>query len=501
MHFFNQNFVNDLWEFINQNKHIPMWNDGSPEPDDDDNSPESVRKYREMIAALAEESASIIAAHDSSGENLSEEDIEKIESNNKDIKYYENQVKLRLQVHNQNQALNEPAGRLSDPDGEGGNQDDPVANPAPAPRLRNRNQNHQPARRPAARPVNPRDAQNRGFRNTGEFAMSVYRNMEHGVADNRLANIGNESQGADGGFLVPPDFRTRILELMFDESPMNLLTYVNDFPISGNTLTMPSDDTTPWGTDGVSVSWTGEGAQIADSNPVLSQINLKLDKLAALVKVTDELIEDTTALSSYIERQTSRKFAFKIGDAIIAGTGSGQPMGFTNSSAYVLQAKETGQTRASKPVVPSNISKMWARMPADGQPRGVWLVNPEVLGVLPVMNIDGATGGGGNIPTMMPAGGQSTSPYSMLMGRPVIPHQACAAMGTASDITFADLSQYIFASKSGGLSQQTSIHLFFDRGQTAFRFTMRLDGQPWQTKAIAAKNGTYKQSYFVGLGG
>ena len=124
-----------------------------------------------------------------------------------------------------------------------------------------------------------------------------------------------------------------------------------------------------------------------------------------------------------------------------------------------------------------------------------------MLGVLPVMNIDGATGGGGNIPTMMPAGGQSTSPYSMLMGRPVIPHQACAAMGTASDITFADLSQYIFASKSGGLSQQTSIHLFFDRGQTAFRFTMRLDGQPWQTKAIAAKNGTYKQSYFVGLGG
>ena len=263
---------------------------------------------------------------------------------------------------------------------------------------------------------------------------------------------------------------------------------------------MPSDDTTPWGSDGVSVSWTGEGAQIPDSSPVLGQINLKLDKLAALVKVSDELIEDTIALSSYIERQTGRKFAFKVGDSIIAGTGSGQPLGFTNSSAYVTQGKATGQTRNTKPIVPENISKMWARMPADGHPRAIWLVNPEVLGVLPVMNIDGKDGGAGNVPTLMPAGGQSGTPYSMLMGRPVIPHQACASMGTKGDINFVDPSQYIFASKSGGLSQQTSIHLFFDRGQTAFRFTMRLDGQPWQTKPIAAKNGAYQQSYFVGLG-
>ena len=499
MYFFNQNFVTDLWEFMLQNKHIPVLNEGAPEGNDDDDTPESVRKYRALIADLSDQNSEIIAAHDTSGENLSEEDIEKIEKNNETIVYYNKQIKLRLKVYNQQNTLNEPAGRLSDPDDEGDQLNEPSPLPSPVIRPRNRNATAKPARR-AARPVDPKDAQTRGYRNTGEFAMAVYRTMEHGVQDNRLLNIGNEGQGADGGFLVPPDFRTRILELMFDESPMNLLSYVNNFPLSGNNLTMPSDDTTPWGSDGVSVSWTGEGAQIADSNPVLGQINLKLDKLAALVKVTDELVEDTVALSSYIERQTGRKFAFKVGDAIIAGTGSGQPLGFTNSSAYVTQGKATGQTRNTKPIVPENISKMWARMPADGHPRAIWLVNPEVLGVLPVMNIDGKDGGAGNIPTLMPAGGQSGTPYSMLMGRPVVPHQACATMGTKGDINFVDLSQYIFASKSGGLSQQTSIHLFFDRGQTAFRFTMRLDGQPWQTKTIAAKNGTYQQSYFVGLG-
>ena len=144
MYFFNQNFVTDLWEFMLQNKHIPVFNDGAGDGDGEDDTPESVRKYRTLIADLSDQNSEIIAAHDASGENLSDEDIEKIETNNEKIVYYNQQIKLRLQVYNQQNALNEPNGRLSDPDDEGNGDADLAANPipAPSPRLRNRQGNN-----------------------------------------------------------------------------------------------------------------------------------------------------------------------------------------------------------------------------------------------------------------------------------------------------------------------------------------------------------------------
>ena len=155
MYFFNQDFVSDLWEFMLMNKHVPMFNDGTGDGGEDE--PESVKKYRKLIAQLVEESAAIIAEFDASGENITEEKVEKVESNNDKIEYYNQQVALRLKVHNQNKSLNEPNGRLSDPDDEP--VDNPNANPEPVPtprpRNRNSNTNSNPVRRPA-RAVDPR---------------------------------------------------------------------------------------------------------------------------------------------------------------------------------------------------------------------------------------------------------------------------------------------------------------------------------------------------------
>jgi HK97 family phage major capsid protein len=99
----------------------------------------------------------------------------------------------------------------------------------------------------------------------------------------------------------------------------------------------------------------------------------------------------------------------------------------------------------------------------------------------------------------MPPGGVSGSPYSTLFGRPVIPTQACQQLGDVGDILFTDLSQYAAVLKAGGIRSDASMHLWFDQGVTAFRFVLRMGGQPWWSTAISAKNGSTTYSPFVAL--
>jgi hypothetical protein len=43
------------------------------------------------------------------------------------------------------------------------------------------------------------------------------------------------------------------------------------------------------------------------------------------------------------------------------------------------------------------------------------------------------------------------------------------------------------------------MHLYFDQGVTAFRWTLRVGGQPWLSTPITRKNGSNTLSHFVTL--
>ena len=62
-----------------------------------------------------------------------------------------------------------------------------------------------------------------------------------------------------------------------------------------------------------------------------------------------------------------------------------------------------------------------------------------------------------------------------------------------------DLSQYLTAVKAGGLRAEISMHLWFDQDLLAFRFIVRIAGQPWWSETTTAANGSFEQSPFVQL--
>lgn len=338
-----------------------------------------------------------------------------------------------------------------------------------------------------------------GFTALGEFARVVRSaSSRNAVIDERLAigaaapsTFGNEGSGADGGFLVPPEFAREIFQFSLDED--SLLPMTDSYDVAGNSMVFPKDETTPWGTDGVRMYWQAEAATALASKPKFGNTTLRLHKLMGLVPMTDELLEDAGALDTYLTRKFGTSLRWKTGEAILYGTGAGQPQGALSAAApgpSIVVAKDAGQ--ATGTLTALNLANMIARLLPGSYSRAVWLINNDVLPSLFTLTL-------GNYPIYIAPGGIKDSPYGMLLGRPVIVSQHAATFSSQGDIQLHDLSYYRVIQKTGGPKMATSMHLYFDADATAFRMTFRMDGQPTIAAAVAPARGTKTLSPFIQL--
>lgn len=351
-------------------------------------------------------------------------------------------------------------------------------------------------------------AGNWGFASFGEFAREVAVSRKNQQSPTRILNGFNqaasmaaqgmgEAVGADGGFLVPQEFVRKIFERVYAEG--NLLSRTDIYNISGNTISFPRSGETSratgsrWG--GVQAYWRGEGSAPTATKPSFAMLKLTLHKLIAMGVATEELLEDSaTALDQYLTTCFTREINFTVSDSLINGTGAGMPLGILNADCTVSVAKETGQSAAT--INATNLIKMHARLWSGCRQNAVWLINQDIEPQLHTLQI--GTGVANQL-VYMPPGGLSQLPYATLLGKPVIPVEYCATLGTVGDIILVDLSQWVTAVKSGGPKSAVSMHLYFNTDEQAFRVTYRLDSQPWWPAAVTPYKGSNTQSCAVTL--
>lgn len=340
-----------------------------------------------------------------------------------------------------------------------------------------------------------KDDPKRGFQSYGEFAKAIMAAANPGdpMVDERLrigaapTTYANEASGSDGGYVIPPEFDATIRRHSLEEGA--ILPMTDNTPVSGNSMTFPADETTPWGSSGIRSRWASEGSQATQDKPVLKSRTLRLHKLITLVPVTEELSSDAPALAAYLPAKSGEAVRWKTNDAFVNGTGAGQPLGIANAAALVTQAKETSQTADT--INASNIVKMYARSTNPG--RAVWMVNPDAYPQLPLMTI-------GDQPVFTsPSTGLQGAPNGLLLGRPIIMSDTCQTVGDLGDIYFVDWMAYQTITKAGGPQAATSMHLWFDYDMMAFRLTFRVDGQPWLSSAITPPNSSVTRSPIVTL--
>lgn len=354
-----------------------------------------------------------------------------------------------------------------------------------------------------AAPHLTQDIRNRWEWPTVQAYARAVRDAAGGRVDPRLINApttyGAEQSGADGGFAVPPDFRATIMSLITGEG--SWLSQVDAMPTDSNSITIPVDEDPQWGSSsGIRVYTRAEAGDYNASKPLVRQWKTDLTTIYAFVPMTDELLEDAPLLQNMLTTKAAEKIDFKINDLILNGIGGANPLGILNSPSVVNVAAEGSQTAAT--INQANILKMWSRCAAPQRASAVWLINqdcePQIHALGQVISSVSGTAVSG-APMFMAPGGMVSAPNGTLLGRPIVVTEACQTLGTRGDIVLAYLKGYGAAYKSSGLKSDVSMHLYFDSGHTAFRWSFRFGGQPWLSTPIARKNGSNTLSHFVAL--
>lgn len=136
-----------------------------------------------------------------------------------------------------------------------------------------------------------------------------------------------EGTGSAGGFLVPEEYVTEIRERIMAQSVIRSLG-VTTYPMATDTLNVPRI------TGGATHYWVAENADITSTDPTFGQLVLSAKLLAALLKLSNQLINDSSpSAEAAVRRDTAKVIALGEDFAFIQGTGTGnQPTGILNTS-------------------------------------------------------------------------------------------------------------------------------------------------------------------------
>ena len=135
----------------------------------------------------------------------------------------------------------------------------------------------------------------------------------------QVSNILQEGVDADGGYLVPEEYDSRLIDVLNEENIMRRLAHV---------ITTSGDHKINIAADKPAAAWIEEGEELTFGDATFDQILLDAHKLHVAIKVTEELLYDNAFnLENYIITQFGKALANAEEDAFLNGTGEGQPLG------------------------------------------------------------------------------------------------------------------------------------------------------------------------------
>lgn len=330
-----------------------------------------------------------------------------------------------------------------------------------------------------------------GFKSNGDYLAAVRAFGQHGKVAPQFQNVMYEKNGEDGGFLVPEDLSTAIYDKL-RQGEESWWGMANVLPVSGNSMRFPTDESQPWN-GGIRAYWTAEGDTITESKPKFGMADLRLHKLAALVKPTDELLDDVRAMEGYITRYTPTAIMWALNGAVFNGDGVGKPLGILNSPFTLTISKESGQSADT--VVYRNLVNMVAHLIPAAIPGAKFYVHPSVIPQLMTIKDDL-----GNFLWLNPGTTMNQGRFATILGIPVVPMMSIMpTLGDKGDILLANFEYYSGIQKAGGVKSAVSIHAEFAREITSFRFSLRVDGKVPFKSPVTTEKGSFQMSAFIVL--
>ena len=135
----------------------------------------------------------------------------------------------------------------------------------------------------------------------------------------QVSDVLSEGIDANGGYLVPEEYDSRLIDTLTEENIMRKL---------GHTITTSGEHKINIAATKPAAAWIDEGGALSFGEATFAQINLDAHKLHVAVKVTEELLYDNAfGLESYIIEQFGKALSNAEEDAFLNGDGKGKPLG------------------------------------------------------------------------------------------------------------------------------------------------------------------------------
>ncbi len=290
----------------------------------------------------------------------------------------------------------------------------------------------------------------------------VMRNKNNYEVQNAL-QVGTDSEG---GYLVPDEFEKTLIECLEEENIFRQLAKV--------ITTSSGDKKIPVVATKGTASWVDEEGVIPESDDSFGQVSIGAYKLATMIKVSEELLNDSVFnLEAYIAKEFARRIGAREEEAFFIGDGVGKPTGIFN----ITGGAQPGVTTASATAITlDEVMDLFYSLKSPYRKNAVFLTNDST-----VKNLRKLKDGNGQYiwQPSITAGTPDT-----ILNRPVKTSAYVPAISAAAKtIAFGDFSYYWVADRQGRSFQRLN-ELFAATGQVGFKATQRVDGKLILAEAI-----------------
>ena len=174
-----------------------------------------------------------------------------------------------------------------------------------------------------------------GMRDAYKSATALNRKLFTQVLDPQ-----DEGTAADGGYLVPTELTALVMQILRNSS--TFWQHMRHISMRSNVRDVPTLGTGP------TVAWYGENAAIDDTKVTFGKLTLTAKKLACIVAVSNELLEDTPVDAiQVIAENVADAIALEIDTQIARGTGTPWTglLGLTTGTYVQGDATNSGKTK------------------------------------------------------------------------------------------------------------------------------------------------------------
>lgn len=292
----------------------------------------------------------------------------------------------------------------------------------------------------------------------------IFEDYLRGVTSSKaIRNALQEGTNSEGGYLVPEEFENRVIDKLKD---------LNVIRRYANVIRTNSKHAIPVEASAGVASWIAEEGQYQGTDPSFGQVVLDAYKVGQMIKVSDELLEDTQFdLEGYLADQLASAIAAAEEAAFCTGSGTGKPTGIFTSATGAPGVT----TAAADKITADEIIDLIYSLKASYRRNARFYLNDSTIKAVRKLK-----DGNGNYlwqPSMME--GQP----DRLAGFPVESTQAPVIAAGALVIAFGDLGYYWIADRTD-MDIRRLDELYAENGQVGFRGSRRVDGKLVQTEAV-----------------